>query len=736
MVHPKRVAIIGAGPGGLVAAKTLLLSQPVGHLIPTIFERNAGVGGLWHNTNGQGTRLSPSMRTNLSKFTVCFSDLAWDSAKAIPSDIPDKPDQCHSVPLFPTAWQVEEYLQRYASKYIPEGSIRFNCTVTNVALEEDGQWRLTWTNSTDNIVHRTVKDHFDYLVVSSGYFAAPYIPQVSGLSDFKGQVLHSSDLFKDRPQSEHASGSGPHKVAVIGGAMSGAEAAASLAMQLSSSRYSPGTIATSREVQIHHVVSRPFWCMPHLVPEAPDQAKTTFTPLDLCMYDLSRRPSDQITLQTGPVPMERAVMVNEFLERLLGGDQNDLGNGQLTMSSSEKSNAPRIAISETYREFVRSKELFPVIGRLESIKAVPEGKGILIISNGETITQIQDISQIIFATGFHPSLSYLDASILDTLNYDPTSHSVPLLLNTSSTNHPAFPNLGFVGFYQGPFFGVMEMQARLLAQQWADPGHIPPIHVDETYDSLKALRQSVNNPERVPQYPMGDYVGLMERFAQILAIPRSNLNDFPSRSGPVTPCRYADKSADFAQSQLALASLTKFLAKTRSSSHVAKASFRALQGTWKLDRILSSAMPTFPSGTFSGTASFKPRYPTGEEYDSEYLYVEDGEFMTEDGISMQGNRRYVYRYREDLDVISAWFVKSDDGKTVDYHFHDLKFVEDSPTSIAKGSKAQGYHLCEQDQYSPEYSFHFQGVSLKKFDVKYTVRGPKKDYYTDTCYQRW
>lgn len=68
----KTVAVVGAGPGGLIAAKTLLQS---GRFNVTIFEKTTTIGGLW----APGNLINPQMRTNLCQFTNSFSGLSWEN---------------------------------------------------------------------------------------------------------------------------------------------------------------------------------------------------------------------------------------------------------------------------------------------------------------------------------------------------------------------------------------------------------------------------------------------------------------------------------------------------------------------------------------------------------------------------------------------------------------------------------------------------------------------------------
>ena len=40
------------------------------------------------------------------------------------------------------------------------------------------------------------KETFDYVVVSSGHFSVPFIPEYKGMNSFPGRIMHSHD-FRD-----------------------------------------------------------------------------------------------------------------------------------------------------------------------------------------------------------------------------------------------------------------------------------------------------------------------------------------------------------------------------------------------------------------------------------------------------------------------------------------------------------------------------------------------------------
>lgn len=170
--------------------------------------------------------------------------------------------------------------------------------------------------------------------------------------------------------------------------------------------------------------------------------------------------------------------------------------------------------------------------------------------------------------------------------------------------------------------------------------------------------------------------------------------------------------------------------------------FNGFDGHWKLYRKIQSVEPTYPSGTFNGSASFKERHVTDPAYSAEYLYTESGEFVTTQGLQMRATRQYLYRYNKTKDVISVWFVKTDDSSTADYLFHEVAFsnvngevishgANDSPARIS----ASGHHLCIQDEYMPEYTFRLKSSGLENWELRFRVLGPKKHYTTHATYVR-
>lgn len=203
--------------------------------------------------------------------------------------------------------------------------------------------------------------------------------------------------------------------------------------------------------------------------------------------------------------------------------------------------------------------------------------------------------------------------------------------------------------------------------------------------------------------------------------------------------RNAYKSMETVTQDSEAASHIPVASKRKSSTQ--KILFQALKGKWLIHRNLKSAIATYPSGLFEGTAVFKARDPTDEAYDLEYLYIESGQFTTEQGFIMNATRRYAYRFQEQSSIITAWFVCTDDRSSVDYLFHALEFRNLSENAELKADNsmaawsASSHHLCIDDDYYADYVFHIKDVALTTWELTYVVKGPSKDYIADARFVR-
>ncbi|KAJ8115270.1 hypothetical protein OPT61_g3043 [Boeremia exigua] len=739
MVFTRSVCIVGAGPSGLVAAKTFLQH---GSYVVTVYEAADRVGGMWRAQPGEyGDKCSPEMRTNLSRFTVAFSDLSWSSVDlSNPATGESSPS---TPPMFPKAWQVGRYLEHYTEKFGLKSNIIFNRKVVNADLLGD---KKTWEVTTYDIVTRQSDTRtFDYLVIASGFFDEPGRSFDPSPGRDSQNIQHTS-VFRDLSSVSQKSG----KVAVIGGGISGVEAAAQAAFQVSSYKHSPSkSKPVHAESTIYHIVNRPFYCLPRYLPQNPHVGSTqdtnlapTFLPLDLVLYNLSRRGEDQISAFITTVPPEKAKKGHNFMRSVIGGDQREYGNEALVHTSAQTQYPGYCGITDTYLEFVRSGLIVPVQGWVEKVEQSTGSDSFQLAlqhkepwsSKTGTTSEVSDIVGIIEATGYKTSLDYLHDTPKGLLYPDESCPRIPFLLTRGSIFSDN-PNLGFVGYYEGPYWGVMEMQSRCIADTW----------LTSTSDSLKPTESGLNKLEttermrhklriegslQVPQFWMADYVGLVEEIAREAGVKRADVA-FDGQKGPVFPSRY--QSADTADEADVVVQEVACLLTPSSDDvkFVAAAIFRAMQGAWSLHRNIASRNTT-PGGVLTGKANFHPRKPTSPAYAAEYLYIEEGIFKMDNGFSFPATRRYIYRYNEITEKITAWFA-DEDGESTGAFFNTWDFYH--PADESQGWKARGYHWCDPDTYKSRCEFRFRGASLQAFGITYEVAGPKKDYNHESWYER-
>jgi hypothetical protein len=740
----KKVLVVGGGPAGLVTAKSLL-QRPGKPFNVTLFEKAEGVGGMWRPKHDEeGEKCNPGMRTNLSRFTVSFSDLSWHDVEL---DGDAGPPKKGSPPMFPRAHQVGRYLEEYARRFVPD-VITCRREVKHAELSE-GQPRKWNVTSVDRETEEEIQDTFDFVIIASGFFDLP--KKRFNLTAESSMTKQHSSKFR----SVSSWGGSAGNVVVIGGGISGSEAAATAAFQISNAKHTPGKSRPPwSESKVYHVFDRPFYCLPRYLPQNPYDPSIQdfnlspkFLPLDLVLYNLSRRPTPSdnsgITASIGTVPPQKAKDSHGFIRKLIGGDQRELGHEEL-VSNPEQTQFPSFTgISDTYSDFVRDGLIIPIRGRASQI--ITEGSSTTVNvshdspwalgdSKADRETIVDNVRGIIEATGFEVHLDYLSADVKANLEYDATCPRLPFLLSRGSIFNNKVPELGFVGFYEGPYWGVMEMQARLVAQKW-DPQPGEPAAKFDNIEESRGMREIIKSRDKaVPQFWMMDYVGLVEELSRSGGIVRHDTT-FNGQSGPAFPARYADqtRSTDHNGSMNIIQEVKRMLDDSDNNARfVAAAAFRGMQGKWTLNRKITSRHASSPGGHFAGTASYHPRNLTSPSFSGEYLYIEEGTFTMTTGFSFPATRRYVYRYNEKTDQISTYFVQ-EDGQSAEKIFNQLKFKE--PDSADKGWIASSDHWCDPDTYKSSCEYRFRGAQLGSFGITYVVSGPNKDYTHESWYER-
>lgn len=194
----ERVAVIGAGPGGIAAARFL---KDRG-FAPTIYESHSVAGGQWCPAN-PNSGVWPDMVTNTYLEATRFSDAEYPQ----------------SVALFPHNRDVLAYMQSYAAAHGLLNDARFECKLLALEQCRDG-YQLTFENGGQRFT-----ETFSKVVIATGRFNNPVIPPLSGAERFTGELglIHASN-YKS-PEAYRGK-----NVVVAGGSISALEIASDLAM--------------------------------------------------------------------------------------------------------------------------------------------------------------------------------------------------------------------------------------------------------------------------------------------------------------------------------------------------------------------------------------------------------------------------------------------------------------------------------------------------------------------------
>jgi hypothetical protein len=367
-----RVAVIGAGPGGLVSAKHAI---EAGFEV-SVFEASDDLGGQW-NTTAAHSGIWPGMRTNTSRAMTAFSDYP--------------PPPSHD--LHPLAEQIHDYLRSYSDAFGVTERIRFNTRVS----ELEPAWRVDG-------------EPFDAVIVATGRFRAPLLP--AGLSGFTGELLHAfdypgADHFRDR------------RVLVYGNGVSGHEIASDIAT-------------------VTNVVSA------YRKPRYVLQKNVAGVSSDWQWY-------------THIGALRRAAMPPPRYGDLLRERVLRVAGNPAEFGAPEPSADFLLAghsLCQDYLEQVRA-------GTIVCKPAIVQARGDQVtFADGSS----ERFDTIVCATGYRLDLPYLFAQLWLVLGPDLRLHL--------RTMHPDLPFFGVVGQFalQGPYFPLLELQARWIVGAWSGDG--------------------------------------------------------------------------------------------------------------------------------------------------------------------------------------------------------------------------------------------------------------------------
>jgi len=159
------VIVVGAGFGGMGAAIQL---KELGYESILILDREDDPGGTWHVNHYPGLAVDIPSPT----YSYWFEPNPYWSR------------------LYAPGSELKTYADHVADKYDVRRHMKFNSPVEGARWDEDAQlWQVALSDG------ETVSSRF--LITATGYLSQPHTPDIPGINDFAGRILHSTDWDDD-----------------------------------------------------------------------------------------------------------------------------------------------------------------------------------------------------------------------------------------------------------------------------------------------------------------------------------------------------------------------------------------------------------------------------------------------------------------------------------------------------------------------------------------------------------
>ena len=219
-VREPRVVVIGAGVAGITTAYVL---REQGFTDITVLEKGSDVGGVWY----------------------------WNHYPGLTCDVPSQIYQFGFAPkadwsrIWASGNEIQQYHRDVVDRLGLAPLIRLNTEVTAARWDDRRrEWTVTTSDGTDYPA--------DFVICATGVLHHPFVPEIPGLADFGGTVVHTA-RWDDEAQTDGA------RVAVIGTGSTGVQVVSAL---------QPGAAT------LHHYARSAQWMLwaPMSLPQLPGMA--------------------------------------------------------------------------------------------------------------------------------------------------------------------------------------------------------------------------------------------------------------------------------------------------------------------------------------------------------------------------------------------------------------------------------------------------------------------------------
>jgi len=330
------VAVVGGGIGGIAAATML---KRAGYDDVTVFEKNAGLGGVWHANTYPGAACD--VPSHFYEFSFAMN-----------------PDWSRRYAPQP---EIKAYLERVVREQGVEPMFRFNSEVRSATWDDRGHWVLD-TASGEHVA--------DVLITACGQLSTPKYPDIAGLEVFEGPAFHTAKWRHDVDLTGK-------RVAVIGTGCSAAQVVP----------------AIQPEVAVLDVYQRsPGWTMPRMDFEYSDRAKRLFRRFP--MLQRIDRKSVQAIMEFGAIGMTRRKWLLTPLKALGRKRIRDAIADpalQEALTPKDEFGCKRVMVSDDWYRALAKPNVGVITGGVERITA----QGVVGGDGGERPADV-----LVLATGF------------------------------------------------------------------------------------------------------------------------------------------------------------------------------------------------------------------------------------------------------------------------------------------------------------------------------------------------
>ena len=176
--------LIGAGPSGLAQLRAFQSAEKKGAKIPEVvcFEKQDNWGGLWNYT----------WRTGLDQYGepvhCSMYRYLWSNGPKEGLEFADYPFEKHfgkQIASYPPRAVLFDYIEGRVKKAGVRKWIRFSTTVRMVDYDKKkGKFTVTVHDLKKDTMYSEV---FDHVIVASGHFSVPNVPEYPGFDKYNGR---------------------------------------------------------------------------------------------------------------------------------------------------------------------------------------------------------------------------------------------------------------------------------------------------------------------------------------------------------------------------------------------------------------------------------------------------------------------------------------------------------------------------------------------------------------------